>query len=68
MLISASLLLAATSLTSNWLFLIVLVTVGMLAIAFTPYRFVLGYFMLGMVYWISVEGLHWAVVTLSSLT
>ena len=40
----------------------------MLAIAFTPYRFVLGYFMLGMVYWISVEGLHWAVVTLSSLT
>ena len=68
MLISASLLLAATSLTFNWLFLIVLVTVGMLAIAFTPYRFVLGYFMLGMVYWISVEGLHWAVVTLSSLT
>ena len=68
MLISASLLLAATSLTFNWLFLIVLVTVGMLAIAFTPYRFVLGYFMLGMVYWISVEGLHWTVVTLSSLT
>ena len=54
MLISASLLLAATSLTSNWLFLIVLVTVGMLAIAFTPYRFVLGYFMLGMVYWIII--------------
>lgn len=68
MFISASLLLAATSLTFNWLLLIVLVTVGMLAIAFTPYRFVLGYFMLGMVYWIAVEGLHWTVVQVSSLT
>ena len=68
MIISASILLAATSLTVNWLFLIALVTVGMLAIAFTPYRFVLGYFMLGMVYWILVEGLHWVVVNISSLT
>ena len=68
MFISASILLAATSLTVNWLFLIALVTVGMLAIAFTPYRFVLGYFILGMVYWIAVEGLHWMVVNASSLT
>lgn len=68
MFISASVLLAATSLTSNWLLLIALVTLGMLAIAFTPYRFVLGYFMLGMAYWVFVEGLHWGVVNALSLT
>lgn len=52
----------------DWLtsygWLVGLVALGMLALAFTNYRYVLGYFALGMLYWLGVEGLQWLCVTL----
>lgn len=44
------------------------VILGLSVLAFTSYRYVIGYFLVGMVYWLLVEGLHWAVVSLTALT
>lgn len=38
-----------------------LVVLGMVALLFTSYRFLIGYFMAGMGYWLWVEALHWVV-------
>lgn len=42
--------------------LCVALVVGLLALAFTSYRFVVGYLLAGMLYWLWVEGIHWLVV------
>lgn len=40
----------------------------MAGLLFTPYRYVLGYFLSGMGYWLMIEGLQWLVMSLSSLS
>lgn len=41
--------------------LMVGIVLGFIGLAFTSYRFVIGYFFAGMLYWLWVEGLHWVV-------
>ncbi len=43
------------------LLLFVSLVLGLIALAFTSYRFVVGYFFAGMIYWLLVEGLHWVI-------
>ena len=60
--------LANDSTASNWLmsygWLIGLIIIGMIGLALTNYRYLLGYFALGMVYWLGIEALHWLVVNI----
>ncbi len=35
-----------------------LLILGMIALLFTPYRYVVGYFIAGMVYWLIIEGIQ----------
>ena len=41
------------------------VAIGLMGLAFTTYRFVVGYFLAGMLYWLWVEGLHWLVIAIA---
>lgn len=43
------------------------VVLTMLALWWTRYRYVLGYFVAGMAYWLVVEAVHWGVVQVSNL-
>lgn len=47
---------------------IIAVSLGLIALLFTQYRYVVGYFISGMLYWFVVESLHWAVMNYSLLT
>lgn len=49
------------------LLLIVGLVFGLIGLAFTSYRFVIGYFFAGMLYWLWVEGLHWVVNQLAPM-
>lgn len=40
----------------------VIAVVGLVGLMFTSYRYVMGYFVVGMAYWLGVEGLHWLLV------
>ncbi|MGL5253309.1 MAG: hypothetical protein ACRC7U_09270 [Moraxella sp.] len=59
MLSLVSLVLAAASLSGNGFWVIGVVMLAILALGFTRYRYVLGYFVLGMLYWLAVEGVQW---------
>lgn len=52
---------------NNVEFWLTMIGLAMLALLFTSYRYVVGYFLAGMLYWLGIEALHWLVMAISSL-
>lgn len=65
---TASVSSASVSLSQGWVYaLLALLLLVMAGLSFTPYRYVLGYFLSGMGYWLMIEGLQWLVSSLVTL-
>lgn len=58
--------LAGLTLNSAWLWVMV-TCIGLVALLFTQYRYVVGYFLAGMLYWLGIEGMQWLLTAISSL-
>lgn len=60
-------ILTVSTIDNVWLWL-TMTGVAMLALLFTSYRYVVGYFLAGMLYWLGIEVVHWLVTVVSPLS